>query len=345
MHAHTLDCDGTNDLLEHYFYAPKVAGLDFVCVSPHAEYFGCKRAWDRYRKETTKANKPRQFVTFYGYEWAQEGHTNVYFLSEEDAVLIWGEKRMKAKGYPEDNPTFRVGAKNEREFMDILEKLNQTRPLFTIAHIHSAYHDLRDSVHWLDEIYSIHKVGRDKRENRLRENLQKGLRLGVVAGSDMHRLTAGHLCHEPGEIWSHGDRGGWDQTAGLQATFATDLTREELYTGMKNRYTYGTSGARIVLLFNCNNSPMGSQINLAQEEKPKFGIDVGGTADLAEVALCRFNGENWSEPMTIDLNEKATDRYSSLWEDVEFNRTGIYYIRVTQKNGQQAWSSPVWINR
>jgi hypothetical protein len=48
--------------------------------------------------------------------------------------------------------------------------------------------------------------------------------------------------------------------------------------------------------------------------------------------------------MKIDLREKATDRYSSLWEDKEFNRTGIYYIRITQKDGHQAWSSPIWIN-
>jgi len=344
MHVHTLDCDGTNDILEHFFYAPKVAGLDFGCVSPHAEYFGCKQAWDRYLKETTKANRPGEFVTFYGYEWAQEGHTNAYFLSEEDAVLIWGEERMKAKGYLEDDPTFRIGAKSEREFMDILEKLKQTRPLFTIAHIHSAYHDLRDSIHWLDEIYSIHKIGRNKRENRFRENLQKGLRLGIVAGSDMHRLTMGHLCNEPGEKWPYGDRGGWDQTAGLQATFASDLTRKELYTGMKNRHTYGTSGARIVLLFNCNASPMGSQIKLPQNKKPKFSIEVGGVADLSEVAICRFDSEKWSEPMKIVLKEKATDRYSGFWEDTEFSRTGIYYVRVTQKNGQQAWSSPIWIN-
>jgi hypothetical protein len=345
MHTHTLDCDGTCDIREHYFYAPKVAGLDFVCVSPHAEYFGCKQAWDRYLKETTKANKPGRFITFYGYEWAQEGHTNAYFLAEEDAVLIWGEKRMREKGYTQDNPEFRIGAKNEIEFMDTLEQLKQTRPLFTIAHIHSAYRDLRDSIHWLDEMHSIHKVDKVKREDRLRKNLAKGLRLGVVAGSDMHRLTAGHLCKEPGEIWHYGDRGCWDQTAGLQVTFASDLARKELYTGMENRHTYGTTGARIVLLFRCNNSPMGSQIKLAQAEKPKFDIEVGGTADLAEVAICRFDGKNWLEPKKIDLNEKTTDRYSGTWEDAEFQQAGIYYIRVTQKNGHQAWSSPIWISK
>ena len=345
MHVHTLDCDGTNDILEHFFYAPKVAGLDFGCVSPHAEYFGCKKAWDRYLNETTKANKPGEFVSFYGYEWAQEGHTNAYFLSADNAVLVWGEKRMKEKGYSEDNPKFRIGAKSEQEFMDILGKLKQTRPLFTIAHIHSAYNHLNDSIHWLDELYSIHKDGREKRENRFRKNLRKGLRLGVIAGSDMHRLTMGHLCKEPGKIWWYGSRGGWDQTAGLQATFASNLTRKSLYAGMKNRHTYGTSGARIVLLFSCNSSHMGSRIKLSQDKKPKFSIQVGGMADLSEVAICRFNGEKWTEPMKMDLKVKATDRYSDSWEDVEFYKIGIYYVRITQKNGEQAWSSPIWVNR
>jgi len=90
---------------------------------------------------------------------------------------------------------------------------------------------------------------------------------------------------------------------------------------------------------------MGSRIKHAQDENPKFNFEVGGTTDLANVVLCRFDGENWSEPMTIDLNDKSTDHYSGMWEDTQFNRTGIYYIRVTQKNGQQAWSSPIWINQ
>lgn len=118
MHVHTLDCDGTADILEHYDYAPNVAGLDFGSVSSHAEYFGSKEAWDRYLEETTKANKPGEFITFPGYEWAQEGHTNVYFLAEEDAVLVWGEKRMRERGYPEDDPQFFVGARNEHEFLE-----------------------------------------------------------------------------------------------------------------------------------------------------------------------------------------------------------------------------------
>lgn len=343
MHTHTLDCDGTNDIHEHFYYAPKVAGLDFGSVSCHAEYFGCAAAWQRYLQETAKANRPGEFITFPSYEWAQQGHTNAYFLSEEDAVLIWGEKRMKAIGNPPDDPEFRVGAANEEEYMRILRELEQ--PAFTIAHVHTAYTEgIDDSVHWLDEIYSCHRHDRAKRENRLRRNLERGLRLGVVAGSDMHRLTMGHLCKEPGKRWP---QGGWEncqyQTAGLQATFAAELTRVGLYEGMKRRCTYGTSGARIVLLFRCGEFPMGSQVKMKAGEKPEFEIEVGGTDALSEITLCRYDGTVWSEPLI--KSPGATDRWSTSWHDREFSGSGIYYVRVTQSDGEQAWSSPIWIRR
>ncbi len=111
---------------------------------------------------------------------------------------------------------------------------------------------------------------------------------------------------------------------------------------MKNRCTYGTSGARIVLLFNCGDSPMGSQLKLNGNAKPKFKIEVGGTNTLSEIALCRYNGTNWSEPFKKVV--KGVDQYSVNWQDKEFSGTGIYYVRVTQSDGEQAWSSPVWIS-
>ena len=341
MHTHTLDCDGTNDIREHLDYAPKVAGLDFGAISCHAEYFGCAAAWQRYLKEIAKANQPGKFVCFPGYEWAQQGHTNAYFLSEDEAVLIWGEKRMKAGGTPPDEPPFRTGAKDEREFMQKLKALKQ--PVFAIAHVHTAYSaGIDDSMLWLDEIYSCHRYDRTKRENRLRNNLQRGLRLGVVAGSDMHRLTMGHLCKQPGELWP---QGGWEscqfQTAGLQATFASELTRKGLYDGMQARHTYGTSGARIVLLFSCDANPMGSQMKMASDKKPEFVIEAGGTAPLSEIALCRYNGKEWSEPLKKVINN--SDFATVKWSDKDFSQTGIYYVRVTQTDGEQAWSSPVWI--
>lgn len=152
----------------------------------------------------------------------------------------------------------------------------------------------------------------------------------------------GHLCKEPGKRWP---QGGWEncqyQTAGLQATLASELTRDGLYEGMKSRRTYGTSGARIVLLFRCGDWPMGSQLKMKAGEKPEFEIEVGGTTALSEIALCRYDGASWSEPFKQSAHGK--DQWSGNWQDQNFSRSGIYYVRVTQADGEQAWSSPIWI--
>lgn len=339
MHSHTLDCDGTLNIDEHYHYAPNVAGLDFGAVSCHAEYFGTKAAWDRYLKRTGEANQPGRFITFYGYEWAQQGHTNAYFIDEKDAVLIWGKQRMMRSGYTDDKPPFRVGADDEAHLMEILDGLKV--PTFTIAHRHSAYTSLDDKVHWLDEMYSSHGRNDKGLEARLRSNLAKGMYLGVVAGADGHRLPLGHFIKDPVKVWPSGLRT-CTSTAGLQGTFSKHLTRVDLYEGMKNRYTYGTTGERMILLFECNGSPMGSRVMFDKNHKPTFSIEAGGTSDLSEVVLCRYDGKQWSEPFKQAITR--TERYSGTWTDQGFDQEAIYYVRLTQANGERAWSSPIWVN-
>ena len=219
-----------------------------------------------------------------------------------------------------------------------------TAPNFAIAHMHTAYTDsIDDEVLWLDEIYGSHMHDRKKLEDRFRGNLEKGLYLGAAGGTDMHRLTIGHLCKVPGKIWP---QGGWEEvnylTAGLQATFANELTRESLYEGMKHRNTYGTSGARIVLLFSFKDQPMGSQIEYNKSKMPLFNIEVGGTAYIEEVIICKYNGSSWQE--TNILENQGIDLWKGKWLDKAFTGKGIYYVRVKQIDGENAWSSPIWIN-
>jgi len=34
-----------------------------------------------------------------------------------------------------------------------------------------------------------------------------------------------------------------------------------------------------------------------------------------------------------------------LFEDKEFDGDSSYYLRVAQKDGEWAWSSPIWVDR
>lgn len=342
MHNHTLDCDGTPWHPQHYYYARNVAGLDFGTISCHAEYFGCKEAWDTYLRYATAANEPGRFVTFYGYEWAGGGHINAYFLNKQDVSIFYGDRLVK--GRMPDDPPFRTPCTGEDRFIEYIKAVQQKVPVFLIAHCHTSYTPaVDDQVLWLDEIYSCHKRDRTARESRYRDNLERGLYLGVVAASDMHRLLMGHLCKQPGELWMHSDkRVAWSQyqTAGLQATFAPKLTQQSIYTGMKKRHTYGTTGERIVLLFDIDGENiMGDHVTVNRGRKPKLNIQVGGTDKISEVAICKFDGQVWSEVKKTDIK---SDLWIGSWKDAEFSNRAIYYVRVTQSDGGQAWSSPIW---
>jgi hypothetical protein len=111
---------------------------------------------------------------------------------------------------------------------------------------------------------------------------------------------------------------------------------------MKDRYTYGTSGARIVLLFSCEGQSMGSQIELDKTKEPKFSIEVGGTETIDEVIICKYDGSGWQE--TNLLENESNGRWKGKWHDEAFTGKGIYYLRVKQQDGENAWSSPIWIN-
>ena len=72
-----------------------------------------------------------------------------------------------------------------------------------------------------------------------------------------------------------------------------------------------------------------------------FNIQVGALDTLSEVLICKFDGQSWSEPF------KKTDFDSDLWignfRDSKFDKQAIYYARITQSDGAQAWCSLIWV--
>jgi hypothetical protein len=65
---------------------------------------------------------------------------------------------------------------------------------------------------------------------------------------------------------------------------------------------------------------------------------VAGTRKIASVEIVR-NGEvvHAAQPDTLDAG--------ITWEDRAQIPSGCYYyVRVTQSDGEQAWSSPIWVD-
>ena len=142
--------------------------------------------------------------------------------------------------------------------------------------------------------------------------LRQGYRYGVVCNSDGHK---GHV-----------------GTNGVTAVFAKELTREAIFDAYRARRVYGTTNARLRLLFTANGELMGSVLpNVAKKE---FHIDVVGESALKRVELFGPDG--------VVACFAPTGRTFTADPVVDRDEPGWYYVRATQHDNHIAWSSPVW---
>jgi hypothetical protein len=145
--------------------------------------------------------------------------------------------------------------------------------------------------------------------------LRAGRILGVGGSSDSHYTF-------PGD-------------SGLTGVMTESLDAVSIFEALRARRTYATTGARIRLGFSVDGQPMGSI--LTGNGTPSGVAIVEGTADLEEVVIF----ENERELLRVEP-EGRTAR-------VEFTADGPppdgtwYMVRVTQTDGEMAWSTPVWV--
>ncbi len=151
--------------------------------------------------------------------------------------------------------------------------------------------------------------------------------MGFIGSSDTHFGMPGNPLAGGG---LHPHRGGF------AAVYGKDLTRLGIWKALYNRRCYATTGKRIILWFSINDLMMGQAGT--SSDPPKADIVVAGTAPIATVEIVKNNGVAY----TFD-----GDGYQETvqWIDGEFSGSNYYYVRVTQTDGEMAWSSPIWIDQ
>jgi hypothetical protein len=378
IHEHTELSDGQGSLDLCYTNFRYGARLDFGAASDHDHRFETTdEMWKMTCEAAKRYNAPGEFVAFLGYEWAKwrrngDGDRNVYYLDD-------------------DRPMFR----SETGELDTPEKLFNAlsdETALVIPH-HSAYTgnfcDWKDhdpKMERLVEIYSVwgnsEMAGargnplpvRDPRWNDpnllkhrgidpeefnrtkppgeepvgfVQNALAQGWRVGFTAGGDMH------LSHPGDDV-----RKGYSPTdykAGLVGVWARDKTRESIWGALLARRCFATTSPRMILEFQVNGYPMGSEFSIADEPEArgtrKIDLYVCGTQDIEEVDIICNN----RTVHTVSPEGQREVRFA--WEDRrDFQEIAIgpaawcsrpfafYYVRVRQVDGEMAWASPVWID-
>lgn len=333
LHGHTLFSDGRGTVEEYYDFAENVAALDFCAVTDHA-FEIVDWMWEHSKRVTNARNEPGRFVTFQGYEWsgntAVGGDHNVYFV-EDDPPLFRSDNYYHPRNLQMDHGPEPKVPHVEGVFAELRKRLRE-KNVFCIPHYggrrgNPAFHDPK--VQRMIEIMSEHR----RSEDWAGTFLARGHRLGIIASGDDHFGNPGYGYLRPTGHWDTQEIG-----MALVAVYAPEQTRESIFRALYDRRVYATSGDRIVLDFRVDGHPMGTEYEAT--ESPKVHVEAIGTAAITRVEIKR-NGKiaDTAEPgqRSVDLD----------WQDPEFDPaagTVYYYVRVLQENGEEAISSPVWVN-
>ncbi|MCZ6507458.1 MAG: CehA/McbA family metallohydrolase [Acidobacteria bacterium] len=327
IHGHSNFSDGTGTPEQYFRYARDVAALDFVALTDH-DHWGIQplsqtpALWEEIRRQTAAFHTAGRFVTLLGYEWTSwlHGHRHVLYFDDDGPVLSSIDPRYETPA----------------------QLWAALRPYgaLTFAH-HSAGDPVATNWEYapdpelepVTEVVSIHgsseaadspgQIRGAIAGNFVRDVLERGYRLGFIGSGDGHD---GH----PGLSSLANPNGG------LAALLTEDLSRQGIYRALKQRRTYATNGVRMVLAVTLDGSAMGSTV--APASAPRLVVDVTGSAPLERLDLIRVG----SPVESFDLPEQP----GALFErTLATTASGdVIYVRVLQRDGGVAWSSPFFVD-
>ncbi len=124
-------------------------------------------------------------------------------------------------------------------------------------------------------------------------------------------------------------------SASFAGVWAEKPTRESLFRAMQARRTFGAT-AKIQMKVTCGSHWMGERFTT--NNMPDLQIDIRPTAPIKELTVF-VDGE----PVTDGL---ASDKPGNYRYAPARDLTGphLFYVRLTQEDGNRAWSSPIWVD-
>jgi len=347
IHTHLLMDDGWSGTPDQFFtFARDRRLLDFASYTPHAESNKLLASEIALVQRLAAAfNQPGRFVAIPGWEWTQgdfrvpqEGHKHI--LNETD-----------------DQPFFSATEADSDSARELQRLMKGTTGLMFAHHVSRGYSggtnfeildpsvepDIEIASHWgRFEFYDNPGHIRDQaRGCSVQDAWSRGLKVGVVGGSDNHDLFV-------------------ERMTALTAVLARSLDRRSIFDALRNRRCYATTGEKIRLEVWVNGQPMGSVISVAAP--PLVKVKVSGTEVLEKVEVVKFSRGTPPPFPTAYAVAPGAREAAFEWKDLAFSADAAYYVRVTQRAdprisgktnfgaatgfpNEMAWSSPVWVSK
>jgi hypothetical protein len=329
LHRHTdMSIDGMGDgsLMDLYRYALDAAALDYVMVTDHNMGHDNEYSWWRTQKSNDLYTIAGRFMSMYGYERSvpyPNGHRNV----------IWTRRGYRTLPLPMVKNPAQMAA-DTGKFYAYLRRTNGICTLHTsatdqgtdwtehdsslepVVEIYQGYHTSYESSQApkTEDPTTPLVHGPYREDGFVSHALEKGYRLGFQASSDHVSTHVSYAC-----------------------ILAEEFSRAGLVDALRRRHCYAATDNIILDIRMAPAAIMGDEV---QTSRPRLQVVVIGTGPIERVEILR-DGEVAHVQRAGDKAEEA--RF--VWEDAAPPRTAganYYYVRVTQKDGQMAWSSPIW---
>lgn len=309
--------------------------------------------WKNVSQNINDFNEEERFVTFSGFQWQgepqKEGIRQLLYAKEGKSILRKKDSKFSSlkKIYKSHNPKellsipcFSMGESMSYHFENFNSDFERVVEIFNAWGSSECTKKEGNALP-----ISPGKNGvKEDAEGSIIKALQKGLRFGFVAGGLDDRGCYSELFESEQEQYN----------PGLTAIIAKQHCREKIFEALYNRHCYASSGKKIILYFDLAEQCMGSEISL--EEKPGLKVNrhlsgfVAGTCEIESLEIVR-NGH------VLHELKKQESSFEFEYDDMEdFEQAAIngedkkakpfifYYLRVTQKDGHMAWSSPIWVD-
>ncbi|MBM3499507.1 MAG: DUF3604 domain-containing protein, partial [Armatimonadetes bacterium] len=124
---------------------------------------------------------------------------------------------------------------------------------------------------------------------------------------------------------------------GKAAVYAPELSRKAILDAIRQRHTYGTTAAKIMLDVRVEGRLMGEKVARAGTGPVEVDVSVTCPQDIGRIDICRNN-----EFIYTKEGAGRSDRFT-FQDRAPLDGTSYYYVRVIQTDDEIAWSSPVWL--
>ena len=320
LHGQSEETVGTNPVSSYFRFAREAALVDFAGHQGN-DFQITEDVWMEIRKQANTQYDPGRFVAFVGYEWSGNtplgGDHNIYYPGDDGPLHRSSHVLIPDKSDVDTDCTY----------IEELYAALKEQDVLLVPHVGGRYANLNWHDPALERVIEVYSEWGEF-EWFLREALEKGYRVGFIAGSDDHKGRPGAAYPGSGSFGVYG---------GLTCIYARELTREALWEALKARRCYGTTGQRILLDVTADGHPMGVAYRTTKPRSsdfigPEISVKVFGTAPIERVDIFRGLERIYTFPETI---ERAEDKIRVAWSGQ----------RIRARNRLVRWDGSIEVDR